>query len=76
MIRKDAALAGREDVAMIATSRDKGRQDGHSAGLAAAPSNDSPELLSRLQRLAGAPSKAFKDNALLVEWLLAEDGEE
>ena len=74
--RKRAALAWRKRVAMVDAARDIGRQDGHRAGFAASTSDDSPELLNRLQRLALAPCEAVEDGSLVVGQFLADDGDQ
>src|SRR3984957_10920514 len=52
------------------------RQDGHSARLAASASNDTPELLDGLLRLANAAREALEDRALVIGQLLADDGDQ
>jgi hypothetical protein len=58
---------------VVDAGRQISRQDCHSAGFPAAASNDGPELLYGLQRLAVAAREGFEDDTLVFGQLLADD---
>jgi hypothetical protein len=64
---------GARTFSVVDASRQICRQDSHSARFAAAASDDSPELLDRLQRLALAAREGSEDLALIIEQRLAGD---